>query len=380
MIRSTKSMIYYVLAILLPLILLTSCATSARVTDATAGPALIEPEATRIDTARVTRGPVGNVEILVGVTRYNTVAVRAEITSGRIGSIYVFPGEAVTEGQLVARLDITHIETQIERYEENLSRARQMHSFENRGLALDVEGSILAYMDALRRAAQIPDPALAAEADRQRSNIDMAELAQAQALDRQAREISAINTRLRELSDELTDMEIRAHRSGVVTYLMVSPGAWVSLRDPIIYITYNDAVFVEYVGQTLTLQEARLRTRVLGNIGDDVFYLELVEPSLEEQMYYNRRNLAPPVRFEVIGNVMPDVGANVSIYASTQWIEDTLRIPRNALNLRGPYGSYVYRIENGIPVHVVVDAGIPTDTYVAIIDGLEEGDEVVVRP
>jgi hypothetical protein len=176
-------------------------------------------------------------------------------------------------------------------------------------------------------------------------------------------------------------MEIRAAFGGEVVYTM-GLGTWVNANDPVMYMARPRGVFVEYIGRPLNVVYLRSGVRVQGVIGGKVFDLKLVPTTIEEQLYYSRRELAPPTRFEILAGLhdMPTPGEAVFIHFYTAWADDVLRIPGNALFPGGQGESFVYRFEDGRQVQVDVTVGSTTESYVEILEGLNEWDEVFVRP
>ena len=88
------------------------------------------------------------------------------------------------------------------------------------------------------------------------------------------------------------------------------------------------------------------------------------------------------VSYEVL--VIPDTpGANVrggmtvSVNVITKVVADVLAVPSSAVKSASG-GSYVQILENGQPVDVTVEVGMSTDSYVEIISGLTEGQEIIV--
>ncbi|MCL2377283.1 MAG: hypothetical protein FWC76_07815, partial [Defluviitaleaceae bacterium] len=337
-------------------------------TSATLAPPLLAPVAAQADSALVTRGLVESVDILPGVTRSQTEAVRSETRGGHLGSIYAWPGDNVVEGQIVARLDASHIETQIENLEESMRRSRTLHRLQAEEMALQIEIMEMAYYE---------DPASALRERIEWLRLDLNHLQRRHNLDMAEAEDS-----LQGLAESLEDAEIRAAFDGEVVFV-IGLGTWINANDSIMYIAQPEEVFVEYVGLTMDVPWSRRGVRVQGIIDGVITYdLELIPNTIEEQLYYSRRWLVPPIRFEILPGPydMPPAGELVFIHFYTAWADDVLRIPSNALFSDGAGEAFVYRFEEGQQVQVYVTTGIITETYTEILNGLNEGDEVFVRP
>ena len=344
-------------------------------------PVLLEPVSAQLGNVRVSRGNVQVKEIHRGVVKAHSEAVRVQTGSGILGTIYAWPGDEVTTGQLLARMDTENI---LERYEAQtlrISNMRRQHDFVNEENALEIAALELSYASTVWAAAEEFDTAAMERAEQIRESIEWANLTKQQTIAIQNANMARELQRLTDLSDALADANIYAPFDGVISYMAVNKGAWVNNFDPVMYIICHNAdVFVEYVGQSLTLNQARFPIRKQGHVGTAVFDLTLIPPTAEQQEYYIRRNLPPPIRYRVSDGVqLPPVGTSVSLNFYSRFYEDVLRVPRNALFTHATYGSFVYRIEDGQMVQTFVTIGTITETYAPVFGGLQEGDEIFVR-
>jgi len=342
---------------------LASCSQNAPVAVA---PPLYAPVAAQVDSATVTRGSVQIFGILPGITRAQTEAIRAESSSGRLGAIYAWPGDNVSQGQIVARLDATQIENQIENLEEAMRHSRASHRLQSEEMALRIE---------IMEAGLYDNPALREQLEWLR--LDLNHLQRRHNLDIAEAEANLINLR-----GDLGDMEIRAPFDGEIVFV-ADLDTWINPNDPIMYIARPGEVFVEYIGMRMDIPWLRRGVHVQGIIdGTTTYNLELIPTTIEEQIYYSNRGLALPIRYEILPNLndMPPAGEMVFIHFYTAWADDVLRIPSNALFTSAMGDAFVYRFSEGQQVQVYVTIGIATETYTEILDGLDEGDEVFVRP
>ena len=373
---NTKKRFTNILFLLLILFIAAFSPTSPR-------PVLLDPVTTQTGTTRVSYGTVEMKDVRYGLIRSHSEAVRLGAVSGILGTVYAWPGDKVTAGQLLAQMDIENLR---ERYETQLTRIanmRRLHVFVNEENALEIAILELSYANTIWNAAENFDLAAMERAERIRENIEWATLTKQQTIATQNANLAREEHRLAELRASLADANIYAPFDGTISYLVVRPGMWINTFAPLMYITcYNAPVFIEYIGQSLSLHQARSHIRQQGYIGTTVVDLELVPPTPEQQVYYSRRNLLPPIRFEVMCSQFewPPAGTTISLHFYSRFYENVLRIPRNALFARHGYGHFVYRIENGQQVPTFITAGVITDIYVPVFDGLQEGDEILVRP
>ena len=336
-------------------------------------PPLYAPVAAREDTAAVTRGVVQRVYILNGIVRAETEAMRLEAGSGPVRTIYTWPGDLVEEGQLLARLDAAALEQVIEARQEAMNFAQSLFELRRREMALELEIMRLNDEDTAR--------------------ISWLELEIDHLQRRHNQQMETEREVLRELVNNLEYTEIRATVSGEIVYT-VGIGTWVNTGDPVAYIAKLQNVFVEYIGISHRLASADIM-KLQGVVDGRTFDLERIELTPEQRRYYGAlRRLPMPRRLAFLdtGYALPEVGQTVFIRLYTVWVEDVLRIPGNALFESGDGLRHVFRLENGDWVRVYVEvghvtgvqllgvAGLTTGFYTEILEGLYEGDVVLVRP
>ena len=359
--------------IFLTFLLLTAALAACAGQSSLHAPPLYAPVAARVDTAAVTRGPVQRVYVLNGIVRAETDAVRLEAGSGPIGTIYAWPGDLVEEGQLLARLDAAALENTIEARQEAINFTQTLFELQQREMSLELDILRLTGDDTVR--------------------IRWLELEINHLRRRHNRQMDAEREALRELADNLEYTEIRATAAGEVIYA-VRPGTWVNTGDAVMYIALPGNVFVEYIGQESLLFTIANSMKLQGIVDGRAFDLEQMEITPEQRRYYSAlRRLPIPRRLTFLDTSydLPEAGKSVFIRFYTVWVEDTLRIPGNALFNDQDGASYVFRLEDGAWVPVYVEVGRTTGVqqlgvaptpgfYTEILEGLYEGDVVLVRP
>jgi multidrug efflux pump subunit AcrA (membrane-fusion protein) len=97
---------------------------------------------------------------------------------------------------------------------------------------------------------------------------------------------------------------------------------------------------------------------------------------------FSGTNSSGVVSYEVL--VTPDTpnagvkgGMTVSVSIITGIATDVLAVPSSAVKTSSS-GTYVQVLENGVPVNVSVEVGLASDSYVEIVSGLTEGQEIIV--
>lgn len=327
-------------------------------------PALVASVTAEMDSAFVTRGEISNLYVFPGLVRAETEAARVLQGAGRIEAIYAWPGDAVYEGQVLARLNAAEIEARLEVMEQNLRDSQTLFSLNQQIRAIEIE---IFERDNPENLEEIEWLRLELSHLQRRHDVAVADAREA----------------IDQTRGQLGERNIVAPISGEVVFAL-DLDTWVNVGDVVMYISNPDAVFVEYVGMRWDIFRVRHAVKFNGYIGDRVYNFERIYITIEEQMYHRRRNLPYHVRFEIVdthGYGLPRMGEPVMMYFYTIWNEDALRAPANAVTILffGNQG-FVYRIEDGQRQRVYVTIGSVTDAYIEILEGLYEGDKVFIRP
>ena len=352
----------------------TACADTQISTSAT--PNLLIPTATRVDTAVVTRGTVAEAQRFVGIVRQESIPLNFGAIAANLGEFYVRPGDSVVQGQVLARLDADLIEEQIVQQEERLSRLIYEFNVERTIRELDIEIMALELRDILFNAAETMNTSAFVAAERRELEIERAKLDLELIKERQSMTLRQEEVQLRNLVSRRAELNLYAPFDGVITRV-VNRG-WVPSFTDILYISPMDAeVFVEYLGAAIFAPNRAVR--IQGQYQGQVFGLNRMFLTREQILYYRNLNINMPVRFAIESDDIPPVGSLVTIYVYSHFLEDTLRIPRNALLASPEYGFFVYGVNDGILTQVLITVSAVTSTYVAVVSGLAEGDVIYVR-
>ena len=351
------------------------------------GPELVRPIAARIDTARVDRGSVENVSAHWGVVRVTSVPVNFGTTTGNFGTFHVRLGESVTEGQVLASFNTVNLERQIESQEDTIERLHRSHALENELRALDIDVLAIEYDRMVRTSAANFDQDVMDAAIRRRLEMERLQQLDEQARERQALTLRNAEIRLTELVAQLEQSQLRAPFDGVVSNLSQrSPNSSVPAFYNLVYLAPSQETHIEYVGSpnhiTLPAFDRIHAVQITGNVEGEIFALEQIPITVDDRILYTALGRTPPDRFVAVnppeGGLRLGAGVQIKIYQDL--VEDALRIPMNSLFSSPDMGTYVYRIENGMNIQVLVRVGLRTPTFIEILGGLEEGDEIFVRP
>lgn len=373
------------IVVVLLLVFVAGCGTF---TYRTEGPPIIEAASPIVMTDVVRRGDVMHKEVHSGVVRLVSRPLFFDMEEDDVamfGEFYVRVGEAVQEGQLLARLDVEHIHEQIDEKRDMIAQMRRTNELNNNRQSLTIASMVLEHTELVQRAAQTLDLDLFASADRLEASIQMRQITLQHTMELQSLELQDANRLLASTIRLLDGTALYAPHDGIFTQARVSRGDRIDRETTIMYISVIERPIVQYVGTAVLLQDMHDFVKIRAYINGMPIGLEFADITPEEREFYTvhngryRPNLRAvfPIRFNINPGYNPPLGSFVNLYFYHVFEEDVLRLPRTALFF-DRHGDYVLRIVNGNQEQVHVEA-IHTPTYIVIQSGLEEGDVVFVR-
>lgn len=256
---------------------------------------------------------------------------------GRLDKIYVKTGEAVEQGQILASLETGDLESRIRLQGLNLKKAE------------------LAY-----------ERAVASGSDKYTVDI--------LAVDIQIHSIYLDN-----LTNELESVTLRSPINGKVTYLdsRLFPGDYVAPYVTIMRIANDKSIQLQYSGTSLSEFKPGMEVDV--NISG-ISYTGVVVMTPSEVPPDGDPALRNSVRISVQG-LSEDVsmGDTALISMLIEKSEDTIVIPRQLLRTYMTRKYVMLLDEDGSRVERDVKTGIETQTQVEILEGLDEGELIIIR-
>ena len=337
-------------------------------------PELIPPASQRVDLAVVTRGNLERIRQYQGIVRVHSEQLNFGNTSLSFGEFHVMVGDYVTQGQLLARLDVEQIEQQIENLQTEISRIQEKHQFEN-NLA-HVEISILEG----ERMELIADDAGSTLILSKTFDINQRHLELSHAHEWQGLLIRDLEGRLEDLNQQLARGELLAPYDGRVTWLAnLTFGEFLYPFQTIVCISDEQDIFIEYAATGHLPFSLTGEPAITAIIGDRIYPLRARVLCESEFSRYVLNELIPPTRFDVTqAGVSLTPGTPVIIRYYNNVAKDTLMVPINTVYslLTGPY---VYVNHNGVREMRRIEVGIRNRAFVEVLSGLEEGEEVFVQ-
>jgi multidrug efflux pump subunit AcrA (membrane-fusion protein) len=337
-------------------------------------PELNAPASQRVDLATVTRGTLEQIRLYYGIVRVSSDQLHFGVTPLRFDEFHVMVGDEVVQGQLLARLNVEHIEDQIEDLLEVISQTGEAHQFENNIAGIEI--SILEAERGELIAQEEEDVLIASKT----LDINQRHLELAHAREWQALTMRDLNNRLEELNEQLIEGELLAPYDGTITWLAnMTFGDGLYPFQTIVCITNHQDVFIEYAATGHLAFSLVGELTVSAMIGDRAYPLKARVLCEDEVSRYILNEMVPPSRFDVIDqNVRLTPGVPVIIRHYNNIALNTLMVPVNTVYSLFNY-PYVYVNNNGSRELRYIETGIRNRAFIEVLSGLEEGEEVFVQ-
>lgn len=300
------------------------------------------------------------------------VARQAGVVAARInGPVEAFEvevGDRVEAGQVIAEIDATYLAAQRELTAAQLAKAQA----EKATAMAELE---LAHQE-LKRLAGLKKSAAFNQAryDDARQKVVIAE---AKVTETDVAVVSAeADLELDEI--KLSYAEIRAPYSGVISERMTETGAYLQTGDPVVRMVGDRALEIEADIPFQRLSGVREGTTVGIVLDDGTTHAATVRAVVPEENPLTRTRA---VRF------VPDFGdtdrplateQSVTVYIPASAPRSVLTVHKDAVIKRGPT-SIVYVVKDDTAEARQITLGEPTGSRYEVLDGLSDGERVVVR-
>ena len=284
-------------------------------------------------TSTVKRGNIVSQSIYNG---YVVAAAEYELSfgevSGKLEEIYVKAGQAITKGQLIAKLDTADAQNDLELQQLYVNKAQ------------------IAYNKA------VSENQTSADIETARLNLQIEQ------------------TKLRKYKEVISGSSIYATSSGLVSFVdSIAPGEYVESHKTLVKLIDSSKVMVKYeagsVSQFTLGQEVTLRY-------DNVLYKGVISdipPQINTQgavnsVYATFVNETPSV--DAIGKI-----GDIIVVHDTR--ENVITISKQFVKTYDNQ-KYVYILKDGQRTQQFVEVGLESNTECEIISGLNEGDLIII--
>lgn len=324
----------------------------------------------RAYTEEVVRGQaVDAVSANLKIEETYRLTIRSE-ENGRVISSLLKLGNVVQSGNIVVKLDTTELELKIERIQNELGAFRK-----SLNLGSPLKFKIDEVKDKLEELEALDERGSASPDTLKAWRRQLAELREK--MDREKIDNGAILSRLENDLEQnqlkLERMTIRSPVDGIIVAVDVFEGDLISSRTGIAEVISNDRRVIAEINEEAFAKVKigqRAIVRFLG-YGDDLFNGEVIQllPTNDPETQRFSIFLSVNISKELL---TPGLTGEANIIVAER--ENTLIIPIRAL-----VGDQVYAVKNGKVEIRSVQKGYQGLHNVEVINGLEEGDLVIVE-
>ena len=323
--------------------------------------------AATVEVAEVERGPVRETVRYVGsVEAYESVTILPKVT-GILETIKVNIGDKVSKGDLIATIDDADFAQRLEQVKANLKLAQAQQ--ERSHINLDSAKREFERTEALVQGGLVPEQQLdlaAAQRDGAQADVDLAEAT-----------VNRAQAALDEAKINFDNTRIAARLSGYIDKRRVDPGALVSPTTPLCNIVKTDPakVVINVPENDVPLLEVG-RSAVVKVGGGSVEYkgqIERIAPTVDVA---TRTTVTEIAVSNAEGALRPGMYSDVFMVVRER--SDALIVPEEAL-VRGNGKTNVLRVEEDVAHVCRVTLGVVGEGQAEVLDGLEEGDVVIVK-
>jgi HlyD family secretion protein len=331
-------------------------------------------------TAPVTRGAIVEAVSSTGTLQaVKSVQVGTQV-SGTIESLGADFNSIVKRGQVLARLDRSLFQTQVEQNRANLVRAES--DVERLRVALQDAQTKLSRAEALAERQLLPQSELDAAAVNVRSATAQVKSAEAQ--------VTQARAALKQSEVNLEKTVITAPIDGIVLSRDVDVGQTVaaSMQAPTLFVLAADLTKMQVLASLDESDIGRIAVGQKVTFTVDA-YVGWTFDGVVSQIRLQPQTVQNVVTYSVVIDapnrdltLKPGMTANVTIEVARR--DDALRVPAAALRFtpagQGSKAPQVWRSDNGALTPVPVKTGLSDGQFTEVVEGdLEIGDSLAVR-
>lgn len=336
-----------------------------------AAPELLEPVGVKTSTALVQRETIYTLNTFDGeLVPY--VEELHFLSDGKLGEIFVLPGDSVEEGQVLATLDAEAINKEIAALDDDIYEISTLGKYSDRQAAANI-GIAKTELEKMRA-----EGASQQKCTEKGLEIQKLELSLRQAQELRNMELSAKYSAMNALKESLKTNQIVAPFDGRIVYVRnIKSGTSVKGYSTVICIADETSL-------TLQIDFQPERTFAIA----DKFYAQIQGKAYDityapydQTEYLSLLLSGKQVKTQFSIDAEPgelESGLFAVVMVLYNYKEDVLTIPVNAL-YRDQNGRHVYKLVDGQRVRCDVTVGHITETKLEILEGLEEGDVVCVN-
>lgn len=332
-------------------------------------------------TVTVVYGDIVKRELYDGVvTPYTEELAFAQ--DGSFGEYTVAMGEEVTKGQVLAKTDNTGIKEQVTALEEQIANLTAQYNYKLATLKTQediiktqMEINYLYLEDEVSMSARFTQ--LCQTLGRQDKSLKSNQLEQKHLTEEYELELPYLQSKLKELKEQMNGNYIKAPFTGTVVRLRpVAGGDRVNAETPYVALadTSRYIVTASYARSSTIEKAERVYVFINGKEYEAVY--QPISPTLYNKLLAADETVYSEYEIQADGSF--DFGQAAKVVIVTESKRDVLRVPYIAVQQEGSR-RYCYVKHGEKREKVYIDTGMFDGMYYEVKNGLTEGDEVFIE-
>lgn len=357
--------------------LLTACGNGAKKMSV---PELLEPVMSTADTVKVETGDIDNTDIVTAEIIPHTEKLSFD-RDGTVDTIFVNVGDRVKKGDKLAVLEGGIDNEELSDINSEIEDSKKNQELDNLELEYDIrilklEGQILE--DKVKNLSGKEKKEAKKELDINRADIKIAEQNLQNQKEMQQIELTELLRKKESLQAEVEKYYLYSTIDGVVSYILSDRGYMVQNGQFAIAVSDYEKPYIrsdfiyswEYAdAQRCYITHNGEEYDVVMRPYDMAEAKKLLASGIRVYTYFDYKDPDVPL----------EIGTYVDLMVESKSSRGVLVLPINAV-YTDSQKSYVYKNVDGTKVMTEIKTGIVNSAYAEIVSGLEEGDEVYVKP
>lgn len=326
--------------------------------------------------------PVAKVETIARGNAANVVPAAVIVTAGRVSPIEsdvdgrlltseLHPGNEVKEGAIIAQLDTTDVDLEIQRAQNEYDAADKRIAIAKKISDLRKTAAEEELEEAKRRDERNEAPKL--DLPRRKRDFDIAAEQRSAEEAENARTLAALKNTLSTAQRKKDKMTIKAPFDGVIAESFVNVKALVTPQQRLATLISSDRTVWAKIGEEhfAAIQVGQKAKVSFLGYPDKTFEATVVKKLPTADPGTQRYTAQLEVEIEP-GKLLPNLTGDAAIYIDEH--RDVVLVPRRAIK-----DGYVYVVENNRVRQQRIDLGFTDLVKAEVTSGLKPGDRVIVE-
>lgn len=301
-------------------------------------------------------------------------------TPSKVLKLNVAIGDTVKKGDIIAELDVQDLSTQLKIAQKNYENAKiQLNALKTAKAELSKNSQTSEVQGQIPQVSQITKDGQTAQGGQtgQMSLDDQIKMQE------NAVEIARLNVKSIEDSINKQQRYIKADADGIISILNLKEGATANVGVPAAVVSDTSSLVVNLNINQYDVSNLKEGQEAFIKFGGKTFkgVVSRINPIATKSVSATGSETVVKVTVDISNNDGTlKSGYDVDVDIKTGEKSGIIKIPAEAMITDKNDNESVYVIENGVAIKKKVKIGLTSDVETEIIEGLKEGDKVILNP